>query len=340
MLALYPSKANIDAWGKLGNPGWSHDILAPYFQKFSTIHPPSTSAKTIIRSLGKHHDESMFAAGDGPVQLSFSEGYTAELNGAWMETFSNLNLDMTADPRSGTAMGAFQNAATIDPATHTRSWAASAYLGPKVRNRSNLVVLTETLVKRIILEENEDVLATGKALRLSSAHYSIIPLVAEVPTCSRPLIFLFLGSLLPILLLLLLLEGQNSVTRWQYGSSGTIANIPTSGVVVQRKDGSEKTIHARLEVILAAGALQSPQILELSGIGNRKLLERHAIPVVIENPNVSFITNLQTGLYESKLLTCFDTRWERTCRTIPWYAKTLRFRMEFLRQIQLCATRV
>ncbi|KAL8725822.1 MAG: hypothetical protein Q9166_007109 [cf. Caloplaca sp. 2 TL-2023] len=52
-----------------------------------------------------------------------------------------------------------------------------------------------------------------------------------------------------------------------------------------------KTIKANKEVILAAGAIQSPQLLELSGIGSRPLLEQFNIQTVIDNPNVG--ENLQ-----------------------------------------------
>ncbi|KAH0591774.1 hypothetical protein MHUMG1_10473 [Metarhizium humberi] len=56
------------------------------------------------------------------------------------------------------------------------------------------------------------------------------------------------------------------------------------------KDGESQTIKARKEVILSAGAFNSPKILELSGIGSRTLLDEHKIPVV-DNPNVG--ENLQ-----------------------------------------------
>ena len=59
-----------------------------------------------------------------------------------------------------------------------------------------------------------------------------------------------------------------------------------TGVVIQTKDGVEQTVTTLSEVILAAGALQSPQVLELSGIGGRELLESYGIPVVIDNAGV------------------------------------------------------
>ncbi|GME24669.1 putative aryl-alcohol dehydrogenase protein [Neofusicoccum parvum] len=63
-------------------------------------------------------------------------------------------------------------------------------------------------------------------------------------------------------------------------------SVTATGVRVQTKDGERHEISAKKEVILAAGALQSPQVLELSGIGQKELLEKHGIPVVIDSPGV------------------------------------------------------
>lgn len=48
---------------------------------------------------------------------------------------------------------------------------------------------------------------------------------------------------------------------------------------------------AKREVILSAGALQTPQILQLSGIGSEKLLAAHGIPLKVDAPEVG--QNLQ-----------------------------------------------
>jgi choline dehydrogenase len=58
--------------------------------------------------------------------------------------------------------------------------------------------------------------------------------------------------------------------------------------------GSARTAQAKREVIVAAGALQSPQLLQLSGIGPGALLARMGIPVVHELPGVG--ENLQDHL--------------------------------------------
>jgi choline dehydrogenase len=50
--------------------------------------------------------------------------------------------------------------------------------------------------------------------------------------------------------------------------------------------GKSFTLIARKEVILSAGALQSPQLLMVSGIGPRETLDKFNIPVLIDAPGV------------------------------------------------------
>ncbi|MFZ5558913.1 MAG: GMC family oxidoreductase [Pseudomonadota bacterium] len=58
--------------------------------------------------------------------------------------------------------------------------------------------------------------------------------------------------------------------------------------------GQSREVRAAREVILAAGALQSPQLLQLSGIGRGSLLQEFGIPVVKDLPGVG--ENLQDHL--------------------------------------------
>ena len=51
-------------------------------------------------------------------------------------------------------------------------------------------------------------------------------------------------------------------------------------------DGKVRVANTRKEIILAAGTIQSPKILELSGISSGSLLQSHEIPIVIGNSNV------------------------------------------------------
>ena len=62
------------------------------------------------------------------------------------------------------------------------------------------------------------------------------------------------------------------VTVSSYGANGT--------------QGNPYTLHARKEVIISAGALQSPQLLIVSGIGPRDTLRHFNIPVLRDSPGV------------------------------------------------------
>ena len=50
--------------------------------------------------------------------------------------------------------------------------------------------------------------------------------------------------------------------------------------------GTRQQVRARAEVLLAAGALNSPQLLELSGVGDAQLLRQFHIPVIADSPAV------------------------------------------------------
>ena len=53
-----------------------------------------------------------------------------------------------------------------------------------------------------------------------------------------------------------------------------------------RQHGLERMFVARREVILCAGAINSPKLLQLSGIGPGELLYQYNIPVLVDQPNV------------------------------------------------------
>ncbi|KAK8005511.1 GMC oxidoreductase [Apiospora arundinis] len=217
MVMMYPSRENIDAWGDLGNNGWSFDELAPYYRKMATITPPGANARDVTH-VDKWYDPALDGH-FGPLQIGWGKDYPEALNGAWVETFAALGLGMTEDPRTGEAVGGFQNMESVSPETRQRSYAANAYYGPAQRARPNLTVMTSTRVVKIVTEET---------------------------------------------------------------SSGIVA----IGVVARLPTGEEKHFDASDEVVLSAGTIQSPQILELSGIGGRALLEQYGIAVKIDNPGV------------------------------------------------------
>jgi choline dehydrogenase-like flavoprotein len=56
-------------------------------------------------------------------------------------------------------------------------------------------------------------------------------------------------------------------------------------------DGKKYTVGVKKEIVICAGTIGSAQLLELSGIGNKSLLEKHGIKCLVDNPNVG--ENLQ-----------------------------------------------
>ncbi|PWY69652.1 glucose-methanol-choline oxidoreductase-like protein [Aspergillus sclerotioniger CBS 115572] len=220
MAFIANSKANIDAWGALGNTGWDWDTLSPYYRKTFTLTLPSEDKR---QELGLEYVDKSVNGTDGPIQASFPDAVLDPIANAWVESLRGLGYPMSTDPFSGVAYGGYTNAATIDPVKKTRSFSANVYYLP-AKDRTNLHVVTGALVQKVLLE--------------------VVP------------------------------DGDAKATGVKYA-----------------KDNSVFTVTALREVILCAGAFNSPKLLELSGIGSRTILESFNLPVIIDNPSVG--ENLQ-----------------------------------------------
>ena len=77
------------------------------------------------------------------------------------------------------------------------------------------------------------------------------------------------------------------------------------------KDGQIIDVQARREVILSAGAIGSPQLMQASGLGPAGLLTQHQVPVAVDLPGVG--ENLQDHL---QLRTVYRVRGARTVNTL------------------------
>jgi choline dehydrogenase len=135
----------------------------------------------------------------------------------WPKTILNAGYKPSKDPRSGSAIGGFNQLNTVDPKHNRRSYSAREYYEPNA-NRSNLSLLTNALVSRIEIERSGgDVKATG------------VQFIVE---------------------------------------------------------GTTHTVKANKEVIVCGGSVNSPQILELSGIGSPDILQKAGVEIVVENHGV------------------------------------------------------
>lgn len=89
--------------------------------------------------------------------------------------------------------------------------------------------------------------------------------------------------------------------------------------VEYRQGGETRRLRARAEVILAGGAINSPQLLQLSGIGPGALLQQMGLPVLRDNPNVGDHLSDHHGL---------NYTWKMKVSTYnsilrPWWGKAL-----------------
>lgn len=102
-------------------------------------------------------------------------------------------------------------------------------------------------------------------------------------------------------------EAQVEKLTFGRGADGA---LQCTGALVHRA-GRPVTAHARKEVVLSAGAVNSPQILQLSGIGPAGVLKEHGIEVVMDAPYVG--ENLQDHL---QIRAVYKVKGTRTLNTL------------------------
>ena len=103
---------------------------------------------------------------------------------------------------------------------------------------------------------------------------------------------------------------DDGVQEHQRRGAWTTARHRATGVRL-RKYGQIVDVHARHEVILSAGAIGSPQLMQASGLGPAGLLTEHHVPVAVDLPGVG--ENLQDHL---QLRTVYRIQGARTVNTL------------------------
>jgi len=195
---------DFDQWEEQGAKGWAYKDCLPYFKRCESWY----------------EGENDYRGGSGPV--STSNGNNMKLNplyGAFIEAGKEAGYPETIDYNGEQQEGFGPMHMTVGGGV--RSSTSNAYIKP-AKSRSNLKIITNVLVQKIILENT---IATG-------IEYSI--------------------------------------------------------------NGNKKILKANKEVILCAGSIGSPQLLQLSGIGPKKVLNDAGVEVLHELPGVG--ENLQDHL--------------------------------------------
>ncbi len=194
LLYVRGQKEDYDDWEKAGNPGWSYENILPYF----------------IRSEHQERGADEYHGQNGMLKVSDMRIRRA-VGDAFIKGAEEIGIPHNNDFNGATQEGVGYYQLTAWKGRRCSS--AVGYLKPAL-NRSNLIVVTNALTDRIVIDEN----------RASAVEY--------------------------------------------------------------QHDGKKLTVRANREVILSAGAINSPQLLMLSGIGNPDHLREFQIPVKHNLPGV------------------------------------------------------
>lgn len=197
----------------------------PFLKKSENFHAPSQQIQVANKA---YYDADGFGV-SGPVDVSYATEYSAS-HQYWHDTLQHLGVQNNRSHMTGSNVGAWTNLGSVNPRTCNRTSSTTAYYQPN-QQRTNLVILAEAFVNKIILEQDD-------------------------------------GS-------------------WA-----------ARGVQFVRR-GQTLSAFASKEVIVCAGSVQAPQILELSGVGNPDVLRKAGIETIVSSPFVG--ENLQDHIMAASI---------------------------------------
>ncbi|KAG9686578.1 alcohol oxidase, partial [Aureobasidium melanogenum] len=282
-----------DDWVTLGNPGWSFWDLLPYFCKSETFTPHTQSADANAVGINQNP---LVHGNSGPVNVSFSNYiYNETVN--FFSALEELQMPVSYDPNDGTTAGASFLPLSLNPTNQTRCDARSAYFEPYAA-RPNLWIATNQYVTRILFEggsgdPNTTIPTPGDASTGQGSSFSrpdgLFPNITQNAVTTKRRRSWPGRHILKAIMDRILLQEREPTNTPATSVGGLIrANGVefSSGASIPRKN-----ITAVREVIIAAGAIHTPQLLKLSGLGPLSELQPLQIPVLIDLPGVGM--NLQ-----------------------------------------------
>ena len=302
-------QGDYDDWVTLGNPGWSWNDLLPYFMKVSTSQTPSyystltdKQSETFTPYANSAPSASLIAydasvhGNNGPVNVSYSQFVFNQTTNLF-DALGELGVPTTVDPNSGTSAGAAFMPLDLDPINQTRSTARKAYYDPYM-SRPNLWVSTGQTVTQILFDGfsgnsnssraiygdpstgSGNASAQGSFFEYNSTGTNVPASRHSIRRLQRITVYTWVKSWL------------GSRKRQSVPNTGGTSALRATGVQFAAAASSPRqNVTATREVILSAGAIHSPQLLKLSGIGPASELQALNIPVAINLPGVG--SNLQ-----------------------------------------------
>ncbi|KAF7797941.1 hypothetical protein EIP86_009148 [Pleurotus ostreatoroseus] len=155
-----PHITDVDAWEKLGNPGWNWELFQRHALRVESF---TAATKDQLAEFPKIHHNIASAGRDGPIQTTVPYMHTA-VDRLFMDTLDNLGVPDSHDPYNGNVNGKWICTNILDRKNKwTRSYAATAYYLPN-KDKPNLKVLTSAQVSKILfsdVKDGEDIVATG-----------------------------------------------------------------------------------------------------------------------------------------------------------------------------------
>jgi len=291
-------RADYDDWVQLGNPGWSWDDMLPYFKKSETYSPIQSSA--IAEQYSTREDTSVHGYA-GPVNVSFPN-YTWNASINLFSALNELGVPTAFDPNAGDVAGASYLPFDLEPVTQTRNTARRAYFDSVV-SRPNLWVSTEKTVTQVLFngaDSNPD--ASTPVMQELSLGQGTSPGItggifgngSVLNITSLPPVPPLRGGYSKRSRLRTAWVRLKRSLRFFQRQHRTPSGSPLTATGVEFASDAQsprQTIRATREVILAAGAIHTPQLLMLSGIGPTSELNSFGIQTLISLPGVG--SNLQ-----------------------------------------------
>lgn len=177
----------IDAWGNMGNAGWSWSSLFPYYQKSEDFQVPTPAQY----DAGANYVAS-YNGKSGPLLVGWTyDMQNSSIHTDLNQTYQALGINYIPDVNGGKMHGYTMFPRTVDRAQHLREDAARAYYYP-FEDRPNLSVMLNTTGNRIMWAPAASTagpaVATGVEVAHSDGSVETITALQEVILSSGSLI--------------------------------------------------------------------------------------------------------------------------------------------------------